>query len=399
MIGLDYLVIDNAVLILRTRVSGELKMILAEFDVIIAGAGVVGLAIAQALGNLGCSVEVIERAPRIGLGVSSRSSEVIHAGLYYPPSSKKAQLCRRGSEMLYRYCTKRGVGHRRLGKLIVATHPSQERQLDSITTNAEASGVRDLERLEAGEARRLEPDLSCSGAILSPSSGIVDSHGFMQALQCDAESMGVGFAFNAAIDGGALTKNGVILHVRDSASAETVFLKAKIFINAAGLGAISIARAIEGFPGEAIPTLYLARGCYFALAGRAPFRRLVYPIPESGGLGVHLTLDLGEQARFGPDVEWIDRENYVVDPRRADGFYREIRRYWRNLADDALTPAYAGIRPKISGPGEPAVDFRIDAEREHGVAGIINLFGIESPGLTASLAIGELIREHVCSLL
>jgi len=367
----------------------------ADFDVIIAGAGVVGLAVARAIGGAGLSVLVIECAPRIGLGVSSRSSEVIHAGLYYPPGSRKAILCRRGADMLYRYCATRGVEARRVGKLVVATDPDQEEKLEVIARNAQANGVEDLVRMSEPEARALETDLRCRSALLSPSTGIVDSHSLMLALQGDAEAGGVGFAFNARIEGGALTEGGVVLHIRDRDSAEALSLRAKVFVNAAGLGAVAIARAIEGFPQAAVPPFHLARGCYFALAGSAPFCRLIYPIPVAGGLGVHLTLDLGGQARFGPDVEWVREESYEVDTRRADSFYAEIRRYWPQLAAGSLVPAYAGIRPKITGPGEPAADFRIDSPQEHGVAGVINLFGIESPGLTSCLAIGELVRDRL----
>ncbi len=367
----------------------------SDFDVVIAGAGVVGLAVARAIAGAGLSVLTIERESRIGSGISSRSSEVIHGGLYYPPGSQKAILCRRGADLLYRYCEERGVEAKRLGKLVVATDAEQEGKLAAIADNARENGVSDLLPLDAAEAKKLEPNLRCCCAILSPSTGVVDSHGLMLALQGDAESVGVGFAFNATIEGGALEQGGIVLRVRDRDSAEPIALRAKVFVNAAGLGAISIARAIEGFPQEAVPPAYLARGCYFSLPGKAPFRRLVYPIPAAGGLGVHLTLDLAGQARFGPDVEWIEEESYEVDPRRADAFYSEIRRYWPDLADGALVPAYAGIRPKISGPGDPAADFRIDGPTEHGVAGVINLFGIESPGLTSSLAIGELVQERV----
>ena len=371
----------------------------ADFDVIIAGAGVVGLAVARAIGEAGRSVLTIERAPRIGLGVSARSSEVVHAGLYYPPASHKARLCRRGAEMLYRYCETRRVDVERVGKLVVATDPDQEEKLDAIARNAQAAGVGDLSRLDEAEARKLEPNLRCCCAILSPSTGIVDSRGLMLALQGDAEAAGVGFAFNARIEGGALNKGGIVLHIRDRDSAEALSLQTRVLINTAGLGATAIAREIEGFPRDAVPPFYLARGCYFALAAPAPFRRLVYPIPVVGGLGVHLTLDLGGQARFGPDIEWVQEESYEVDPRRAHAFYEEIRRYWPDLADGSLVPAYAGIRPKISGPGEPAADFRIDGPAEHGVASVINLFGIESPGLTASLAIGELVGERLREML
>ncbi len=371
----------------------------ADFDVIIAGAGVVGLAVARAIGDADLSVLVIEFAPRIGQGVSARSSEVVHAGLYYPPGSRKATLCRRGADMLYRYCATRGVEARRVGKLVVATDADQEEKLKAISRNAQTNGVQDLVRLSESEARELEPDLRCRSALLSPSTGIVDSRGLMLALQGDAEAGGVGFAFNARIEGGALNNGGVVLHIRDRESAEALSLQTRVFVNAAGLGAVAIAREIEGFPQGAVPPFHLARGCYFALAGPAPFRRLIYPIPVAGGLGVHLTLDLGGQARFGPDVEWVREESYEVDPRRADVFYAEIRRYWPQLAEGSLVPAYAGIRPKITGPGEPAADFRIDGPREHGVAGVVNLFGIESPGLTSSLAIGELVQNRVREML
>lgn len=367
----------------------------ANFDVVIAGAGVVGLAVARALGETGYKVLVTESAPTIGSGVSSRNSEVIHAGLYYPPDSLKARLCQRGAELLYRYCFDRGVGFRRVGKLIVATQPDQEAKLDQIASNALASGVRDLIRLEAAEARKLEPSLACCGAILSPSTGIVDSHGLMLALQGDAEESGATFAFNAKVVGGAVTQSGITLHIRDRASDDVSSLETRAFVNAAGLGATTLSRAIDGFPASMTPPLYLARGCYFTLSGRAPFSRLIYPVPVEGALGVHLTLDLAGQARFGPDIEWIDEIDYNVDPRRAEAFYDEIRRYWPALLDGALLPGYAGIRPKISGRGTPAADFRVDGPGQHGVAGLVNLFGIESPGLTASLALAELVRDRL----
>ncbi|CCJ07525.1 NAD(P)/FAD-dependent oxidoreductase [Methylocystis sp. SC2] len=367
----------------------------ANFDVVIAGAGVVGLAVARALGETGYKVLVVESAPTIGSGVSSRNSEVIHAGLYYPPDSLKAQLCRRGAELLYRYCLDRRVGFRRLGKLIVATQPDQQGKLDQIASNALASGVRDLIRLEAAEARKLEPSLACCGAILSPSTGIVDSHGLMLALQGDAEEFGATFAFNAKVVGGAVTQSGIALQIRDRASAEVSSLETRAFVNAAGLGATTLSRAIDGFPDSMTPQLYLARGCYFTLSARAPFSRLIYPVPVEGALGVHLTLDLAGQARFGPDIEWIDDVDYNVDARRAEAFYDEIRRYWPALLDGVLLPGYAGIRPKISGRGKPAADFRVDGPRQHGVEGLVNLFGIESPGLTASLALAELVRDRL----
>lgn len=368
-------------------------MSIGQVDVIVAGAGVIGLSVARSLCLAGREVLVIESETTIGTGVSSRNSEVIHAGLHYPPASLKARLCVLGREMLYRYCAERGVAHRQLGKFVVATHASQEASLDSIAANALACGVRDLRRIDAQEARGLEPQLDCVSAILSPSTGIVDSHALMLALQGEAQTNGAQFAFNTVIEGGEVTSRGIEVVVRDRASGETFSIRAGSFVNAAGLGASGIARSMRGFPGAFVPRSYLARGTYFALAGPSPFSRLVYPVPVEGGLGVHLTLDLAGRARFGPDVEWLDEIDYTVDPRRADAFYSEIRRYWPFLSDNSLTPAYAGIRPKISGPREPGADFRIDGPLRHGIPGFVNLFGIESPGLTACLAIADVVRE------
>ena len=368
-------------------------MSIGHVDAIVAGAGAIGLSVARALATAGREVLVIESEPVIGTGVSSRNSEVIHAGLYYPPDSLKARLCVAGREKLYRFCAERGVVHRRLGKLVVATRSSQEAKLDSIMTNALACGVRDLRRISGREAGALEPQLECVGAILSPSTGVVDSHGLMLALQGEAQAHGAQFAFNAEIDGGEITKQGVEIEVRDRGGGERFSLEARSFVNAAGLGAPKLARSIRGFPESAVPRSYLARGSYFALTGSSPFSRLVYPVPVEGGLGVHLTLDLAGRARFGPDVEWVEEIDYRVDPRRADAFYAEIRRYWPSLPDDSLTPAYAGVRPKISGPGEPAADFRIDGPRQHGVSDLVNLFGVESPGLTACLAIADMVQD------
>lgn len=368
-------------------------MSIGHVDAIVAGAGAIGLSVARALATAGREVLVIESEPVIGTGVSSRNSEVIHAGLYYPPDSLKARLCVAGREKLYRFCAERGVVHRRLGKLVVATRSSQEAKLDSIMTNALACGVRDLRRISGREARELEPQLDCVGAILSPSTGVVDSHGLMLALQGEAQAHGAQFAFNAEIDGGEITKQGVEIEVRDRGGGERFSLEARSFVNAAGLGAPKLARSIRGFPESAVPRSYLARGSYFALTGSSPFSRLVYPVPVEGGLGVHLTLDIAGRARFGPDVEWVEEIDYRVDPRRADAFYAEIRRYWPSLPDESLTLAYAGVRPKISGPGEPAADFRIDGPRQHGVSNFVNLFGVESPGLTACLAIADMVQD------
>jgi L-2-hydroxyglutarate oxidase LhgO len=366
-------------------------MVAGRVDAIVAGAGVIGIAIARALSLSGKEVYVIESAANIGTGISSRSSEVMHAGLYYPPGSLKARLCVAGQKLLYDYCAERAIPHRRIGKLIVATQPDQAATLDHIMSNALASGVNSLRRICADEARSLEPELHCAGAIISPDTGIIDSHALMLALQGDAEARGAHFVCNNAIEGGRLSGNGISLDIRDKSNGDVTSLDTACFINAAGLGSIELAHSIDGFPFAAIPKVHLAKGSYFSIAGRSPFSRLIYPVPVKGGLGVHLTLDLANQARFGPDVEWIEDVDYRVDPRRADAFYAEIRRYWPHLADGSLAPAYAGIRPKIVGPEEESADFRIDGPAEHGVRGMINLFGIESPGLTSSLAIADFV--------
>ncbi|KAF1047823.1 NAD(P)/FAD-dependent oxidoreductase [Xylophilus sp.] len=354
-------------------------------DAVVAGAGVVGLAIARALARQGREVIVLEAAGAIGTGTSSRNSEVIHAGLYYPQGSLKARLCVRGRELLYAYAAERDVPHRRCGKLIVATGAAQEGALDAIVAHAAANGVAGLRRLTAAEAQALEPALACTAALLSPDTGIVDSHGLMRALQGDVESAGGWVALHTPGLGGEATADGVLL--RTGGGTE---LLARTLVNAAGLGAQALARSIAGLDAAHVPPSHYAKGSYFTLAGRAPFSRLIYSVPEAAGLGVHLTLDLGGQARFGLDVQWVDSPaDLVVDPARGDAFYAEVRRYWPALPDGALRPGYAGIRPKIQGPGEPACDFVIQGPAEHGVPGLMNLFGIESPGLTSALAIGE----------
>jgi len=355
-------------------------------DAVVIGAGVVGLALARELARQRLEVIVLEAEDRIGTGISSRNSEVIHSGIYYPTGSLKARLCVRGQRLLYAYCEAHDVAHRRCGKLIVATDPSQVDALRQLRARAEANGVGDLRWLDAGEARRLEPRLRCVAALLSPGTGIVDSHGLMRALRLEAEAAGAAVVLRSPVRGGRRAPGG--LEVEVGGDEPMTLLAGRVF-NAAGLGAQAVARSFEEIRPEAIPPLHLAKGSYYALAGAAPFSRLVYPVPSRGGLGVHLTLDLGGQARFGPDVEWVDREDYQVDPRRADGFYAEVRRYWPDLPDGALQPAYAGIRPKLHGPGEAAPDFLIQREEAHGVPGLVNLFGIESPGLTACLALAE----------
>jgi L-2-hydroxyglutarate oxidase LhgO len=365
-----------------------------EVDCVVAGAGVVGLAVARALALSGRSVLVVERADAIGTGTSSRNSEVIHAGIYYTPGSLKARLCVEGRERLYAYCRDRNIGHARTGKLIVAVEPAQLDRLSTIRTNAERSGVADLDLLTRAQAQNLEPALNCAGALLSPSTGIIDGHALMLSLRGDAEAAGASFAFLTTVTGAAAEPDGIVIRTQD-ADGEPFALRAGAFINAAGLDAQALACRIEGFPQNLIPPLWLARGNYFALSGRSPFARLIYPVPVDGGLGVHLTLDLGGGARFGPDVEWVDSVDYTVDPTRSAVFYEEIRRYWPDLADGALQPAYAGIRPKLSGPGQPAADFIVQGPADHGAGRIVNLFGIESPGLTASMA----IADHVLDLL
>ena len=357
-----------------------------EVECVVVGAGVLGLAVARALALAGREAVVVERAPTIGFETSSRNSEVIHSGIYYPKDSLKARACVAGRARLYRYCEEHGVPYARLGKLIVAAREEEIPALEKIAAAGQANGVLDLEWLDGAMARRLEPELSCVAAILSPSTGIIDSHALMLAYQGEAEAMGAIVALRTPVVAARATNRGFELRLGGAAPA-TLFCRA--LVNSAGLAAPAFARAIDGMPREHVPPAYFCRGVYFTLSGRAPFRRLVYPVPEPGGLGVHITLDLAGQARFGPDVEWIDGIDYAVDPRRGDKFYASIRRYWPRLEDGRLQPGYAGIRPKISGPGEPAADFIVQGPESHGVPRLVNLFGIESPGLTAALALAD----------
>jgi L-2-hydroxyglutarate oxidase LhgO len=361
-----------------------------KVDCVVIGAGVVGLACARALAVAGREVIVLEAAGSIGTETSSRNSEVIHAGIYYPPGSAKAVLCVQGRTLLYRYCEAHGVAHRRCGKLIVATEAGQIATLHKIQAHAAANGVHDLRLLAADEARAMEPELRCVAALHSPSTGIIDSHGLMLAYQGEAEDRGAMLALHSPVTGGEIGHGGIML---DVGGEEPMRILARTVINSAGLMAQRVAAGLRGFPPEKVPPCAYAKGNYYSLAGRSPFTHLIYPVPEAAGLGVHLTLDLAGQARFGPDVEWIAEIDYDVDLRRADGFYRAIRDYWPGLRDGQLAPGYAGIRPKLGGPEQPASDFLIQGPAEHGVPGLVNLFGIESPGLTASLALAERVVE------
>ncbi len=355
----------------------------------VVGAGAVGLAIARALALSGREVLVLEQAARLGTGVSARSSEVIHGGLYYPPGSLKAALCIAGRRRLYPFLEARGVGFRRCGKLVVAADAEELDALDSLQALAEANGVEGLARLSRRQALALEPALACEGALLSPETGVFDSHGYMLSLLGEAQAHGAQLVCGVTVASLSPLGGGWRVEAVTNADGARIALAARTVINAAGLGAQTLAAATEGLDPARVPRLHLARGAYFSVSGRAPFQRLIYPVPVPGGLGVHLTLDLAGQARFGPDVAWIDALDYTVDPARGPAFADAVRRYWPALDPDRLAPAYAGVRPKLSGPGEPAADFRVSGPADHGLAGLVNLFGIESPGLTASLALAD----------
>ena len=353
-------------------------------DCVVIGAGVVGLAIARALALQGREVLVLEAAEAIGTGASSRNSEVIHAGLYYPSGSLKARLCVQGRDLLYAYCAERALPHQRCGKLLVATSAAQHSALQGIAEHARANGVQDLQWLDQAAAQALEPALQCTAALLSPSTGIVDSHALMLSLQGDLENAGGVIAFNSPLERAQYAQGAIDLIVEDGTR-----LRAKTVVNAAGLQAPALAQRFAGIDARHIPTAHYAKGSYFSLSGKAAFSHLIYPVPEAAGLGVHLTLDLAGQARFGPDVQWVDDPaDLQVEPARGAAFYAAVRRYWPGLRDGALQPGYAGMRAKIHGPDAPAADFVIQGEAIHGVSGLVQLFGIESPGLTSALAIG-----------
>jgi L-2-hydroxyglutarate oxidase LhgO len=366
-------------------------------DCVVIGAGVVGLAVARAIALspkfAGKELLVLEAANAIGIGTSSRNSEVIHAGIYYPQGSLKAQLCVEGKVMLYDYCTERGIGFKRCGKLIVATNAAQVVQLQGIIAKAAANGVNDLVLLTREEARTLEPQLECVAAVHSPSTGIIDSHALMLSLQGDFENAGGLTVLNSAVAGVFINQGAIKIVMADGTEILT-----KTLVNAAGLSAPLLARSMQGLDPKFVPQEYYAKGNYFTLSGKSPFSRLIYPVPEAAGLGVHLTLDMGGQAKFGPDVQWVESaDDLVVNPARGDAFYAEVRKYWPQLQDGALIAGYAGMRPKINAPNEAAADFMIQGLSDHGIAGLVNLFGIESPGLTSSMAIGQRVAALLAS--
>ena len=362
-------------------------------QVLVVGAGVVGLAVARAAALAGPEVIVAEATRGIGNGVSSRNSEVIHAGMYYPTGSLRAHHCPRGRRLLYEFCASHGVPHRKCGKLIVATEDAEVAKMEAILQQGRSNGVEGFAMIDGAAARAMEPALACVAALHSPETGIIDSHQFMTALRGDLEDCGGMIAFDTKIERLAHTQAGWLVRY---SGGETGELAVDAVINSAGIGAQALARNTEDYPAGRVPRLVLARGNYFGYTGRPVFSRLIYPAPRiDGGLGIHVTLDLAGRMRFGPDVEWIDTEDYDVNASRAASFYGAIRRYWPALRDGALQPDYAGIRPKLTGPGEPAADFMIEGPAQHGLAGLTHLFGIESPGLTASLSLADAVVAHL----
>jgi L-2-hydroxyglutarate oxidase LhgO len=363
-------------------------------QVLVVGAGVIGLAAARAAALAGHEVIVAEAADAIGTGISARNSEVIHAGMYYLTGSLRARHCTHGRRMLYAYCASHGVPHRKCGKLIVATDAAEAAKVATIQAQGACNECEGLQLIDGAQARALEPALSCIAALHSTETGIIDIHAYMLALRGDLEDRGGMIAFGTVVEG--LSQKGQGWRVRFGGK-EPGMLEVDAVVNASGLGAQTLARATEGYPPGRVPPLIFAKGNYFNYAGRPVFSRLIYPVPVDGGIGIHVTLDMAGQMRFGPDVEWIEREDYAVDPARADAFYARIRSYWPGLPDNSLVPAYSGIRPKLSGPGAPAADFIIEGPPHHGLPGLVNLFGIESPGLTSSLSIAEEVAAYLAN--
>ena len=361
-------------------------------DCVVIGAGVVGLAVARAVALTGREVVILEKADIIGSETSSRHSEVIHAGIYYAQDSLKARFCVDGKHAMYEFCDAHGVSYKRCGKIIVATDEAQLPELERLKANAAANGVCDLEWMTPADVTEMEPAVFCVGALLSPSTGILDSHSYMLALQGDAEEAGAMIAYMTPVTGGKVVNDGIRL---DCGGASPMSLTADLVINSAGLWAQAVAATIDGVPGDSVPPTYYCKGNYYTLSGKPPFRRPIYPVPEKAGLGVHVTVDLGGQVRFGPDVEWVDSIDYDVDPARADKFYAAVRKYYPALQDGAIQPGYSGIRPKIQAPDEAARDFVIQGPDNHGVPGLINLYGIESPGMTSSLAIADYVKKLI----
>ncbi len=363
-----------------------------KIDCVVIGAGVVGLAVARRLALAGREVIVLEKAEGIGTETSSRNSEVIHAGLYYPTGSLKARLCVAGNIAMYRYCAERHVPHKRLGKIIVATSEAEIANLEKYIKQAELNGVRDLAWLKPAEVRAMEPNVHCVAALHSPSTGLVDSHSLMLAYQGDLESAGGAVVFHSPIESGEVANDGIVLNV---GGLDPMSIQCELVVNCAGLYAQEIAGKIQGIPPETIPKLYYAIGHYFTVTGKPAFSRLIYPVAVAGSLGLHVALDLAGQVRFGPDIEYIDRIDYSFRTSLSTKFYDSIRRYYPDLKDDSLQPGYTGIRPKLHGPGTPAADFVIQGKREHGISGLITLYGIESPGLTSSLAIADYVHQQL----
>lgn len=363
-----------------------------DFDAAVVGAGAVGLACGYALARRGLTVAVLEKEAAIGQGVSSRNSEVIHGGLYYPTGSLKARLCVEGRRRLYAFLDAHKIDYDRCGKLVVASEPADVARLDAIYDQAVANDVEEIARLTADEALAMEPQLRVAAALHSPQSGVFDSHGYMLALQGEIEAAGGAVVTSTPFEGAAPIEGGWRVRAGGEAPAE---LSVRYMVTAPGLSAQHVAAEIEGFPAETIPPGHFGKGVYFRLSGPAPFARLIYPPPIPGALGTHYRRDLGGQGVFGPDLAYVETEDYSIDPARAEGFYRYVRKFWPGLPDGALSPDYAGIRPKLHGPGEPQPDFRLDGPAAHGLANLVALFGIESPGLTSSLAIGEEVAARL----